>query len=578
MRKIALLCVLGLCVFALESNEGDAVIESKPCTDFDVFSTQNALMTQITQAKKNGDWTTYHRLLEEYEYQLPVQEHDVPDVIQLKPVDDYPMMRWNGDVVIYSGIVNYNSWAMSSDIDDEAISVDLHRGDTLRAAVACEDSALRVFASYDNGMTWSFTNGFYQSGFAAVEPEIVPGGNNGYYHVFCRFTSGNGNVYSVTYDASGSVVHSAWIESSDDTVHNYSVCSDRADYSTGYWLYCAYHQGLGGAGLDGIFFSRSMNQGETWEPPGQLQFAGSGFPDLCYSSDEYVYEAYMYQQGNDKGINTRRSDDFGDTWFGSVNVQEDTSSKMGPQIAASHDGTNDAWVIWPKRNDANPNNDYGLQWAWSMDSGATWSGIGWPGSTVDYQDVLPSISVHNGSHDSLYVPYVTFVKGYYDWSNPITFTFYWRTSDSSWSTAESYNDSTPEYTRPAQTWEAPGIPAMAYVGDGGVNVYYDAWSTCVEEEQEHVVSNVLVSTVRPNPFSRKTSIEYTLNRRENVSIKVYSALGQEVATLYSGIKENGIHVLTWSGVDNNNAQLPKGVYFLKIKTASVETTRKIVIE
>ncbi|MCK4225572.1 T9SS type A sorting domain-containing protein [candidate division WOR-3 bacterium] len=562
MRKFILSCLLFAFVFGSQATEKRIIevqkevkeIKTKISTERDISPTTEPLIGQI-----------------------PVREDDFPEIIEGNPEDD-PAFRWGFDKVIYTGDVAYNPWAMTLNIDDEAISVDYIGGDTVRAAIACVDSAVRVYRSNDNGVTWVYENYYYASAAAFYEPEIITG-PNGYYHVFARYGGNNGGIFVRTYNRSGSVVSSAWIENSSDTVKNYSVCSDRVD-NLSYKLYLAYHKGLPGAGQlgDGIFMTRSLDYGANWETHVQEGYNGSGFPDLAYGKSGEVYMSFLaHFTNNEKAIRVTRSTDYGATWPNPhTTIQQDTVIKQGPQIVAAHDGSGDVWMIWPIRNE-NTNQDYGLRWSWSTDAGVNWTPYTVVNSFANWNEVLPSIAIWDGYNTSYDDPYVTFIKSYYDWTNPSVNTFYWDDGSSAWSGDTTYNDSVPTFTRPIQTWVYPGggAPAIAYVGDDGVNVYFDSWSMSGVEEEEPLSGKELF--IRPNPFSRTTLIQYSLPTRSNVSIKGYNALGQEVVTLFNGVKESGSHELEWYGVDNNGVALPRGIYFLRIETALANASEKVVI-
>ena len=65
----------------------------------------------------------------------------------------------------------------------------------------------------------------------------------------------------------------------------------------------------------------------------------------------------------------------------------------------------------------------------------------------------------------------------------------------------------------------------------------------------------------PNPFNPSTTIQYDLPKQSLVTLKIYSMLGQEVATLVDGIMEAGYQHVIWNGLHNNIAS---GVYFYRI--------------
>jgi hypothetical protein len=76
----------------------------------------------------------------------------------------------------------------------------------------------------------------------------------------------------------------------------------------------------------------------------------------------------------------------------------------------------------------------------------------------------------------------------------------------------------------------------------------------------------------PNPFNPSTTIEYSLARSGEISIKVYNVIGQEVATLAEGRKSAGVYSLTF-----NAANLPSGVYFYKYVHPEGAQTRKLLL-
>lgn len=78
----------------------------------------------------------------------------------------------------------------------------------------------------------------------------------------------------------------------------------------------------------------------------------------------------------------------------------------------------------------------------------------------------------------------------------------------------------------------------------------------------------------PNPFNPSTKIAYTVPKSGNVSLKVFNALGQEVATLFEGRKQAGSHELTFDA-----SGLTSGVYFyrLEVEDAGVSLTRKLTL-
>ena len=74
----------------------------------------------------------------------------------------------------------------------------------------------------------------------------------------------------------------------------------------------------------------------------------------------------------------------------------------------------------------------------------------------------------------------------------------------------------------------------------------------------------------PNPFNPATTIRYGLPVRTNVTLSVYNALGQRVATLVDGEQEAGLHEAKFDG-----SALASGVYFYRIQTPGFVRTMRL---
>ncbi len=75
----------------------------------------------------------------------------------------------------------------------------------------------------------------------------------------------------------------------------------------------------------------------------------------------------------------------------------------------------------------------------------------------------------------------------------------------------------------------------------------------------------------PNPFDQTTNIEFSLKEERKITVSIYNQLGEKIAIIFNGIKEKGIHQLTW---DSEN--LPSGIYFIELQTDQSTTAQKII--
>ncbi|PJA73819.1 hypothetical protein CO151_11920 [bacterium CG_4_9_14_3_um_filter_65_15] len=77
----------------------------------------------------------------------------------------------------------------------------------------------------------------------------------------------------------------------------------------------------------------------------------------------------------------------------------------------------------------------------------------------------------------------------------------------------------------------------------------------------------------PNPFNPMTSIKFSLPRELPMTLRIFNARGQEVATLIQGSTMGiGQHTVTWQGGNN-----PSGVYFYRLEAPGFVQTDKMIM-
>jgi len=118
-------------------------------------------------------------------------------------------------------------------------------------------------------------------------------------------------------------------------------------------------------------------------------------------------------------------------------------------------------------------------------------------------------------------------------------------------------------SHPLYTAGSDGLPV------GALHIY--GLTVGVEEDTEMPLIFGL-SPNYPNPFNPTTTIEFTLTRRSEVSLKIYSLLGEEVATLANGNREAGVHRVTF-----NAANLPSGMYFCRMTAGATSQVQKMLL-
>ena len=74
----------------------------------------------------------------------------------------------------------------------------------------------------------------------------------------------------------------------------------------------------------------------------------------------------------------------------------------------------------------------------------------------------------------------------------------------------------------------------------------------------------------PNPFNNDNFLNFTMNSREEVIIKVYDMTGKELMILSDGFMNEGEHTIKWSP-----ANLQSGTYFYSIQIGDLKSYQEI---
>jgi hypothetical protein len=76
----------------------------------------------------------------------------------------------------------------------------------------------------------------------------------------------------------------------------------------------------------------------------------------------------------------------------------------------------------------------------------------------------------------------------------------------------------------------------------------------------------------PNPFNPSTKIVFQIPESENVSLKIYDVLGNEIASLLNEEKSPGKYEIEF-----NASHLSSGIYFYTLRTGTFINTKKMIL-
>jgi hypothetical protein len=143
------------------------------------------------------------------------------------------------------------------------------------------------------------------------------------------------------------------------------------------------------------------------------------------------------------------------------------------------------------------------------------------------------------------------------------------------------------YTYTYEVWNVGGAPPeTTYLGwypnePGLLDWEYSALGCCIGgvpggDDPKADRAQGLIS-VMPNPAVGTITVEFTVPRREQVSISVYDVQGRMVRSVFAANAEPGLHKTLWDGRDSSGRRVAPGLYILRMKMESSTDAQKIVI-
>jgi hypothetical protein len=82
---------------------------------------------------------------------------------------------------------------------------------------------------------------------------------------------------------------------------------------------------------------------------------------------------------------------------------------------------------------------------------------------------------------------------------------------------------------------------------------------------------------QPNPFNPITQISYQISEAGDVTLTIYSALGQQVRHLVQTHQKPGDYRLSWDGKDEHGRNVSSGIYLYRLVIGNFAQTRQMIL-
>jgi len=81
----------------------------------------------------------------------------------------------------------------------------------------------------------------------------------------------------------------------------------------------------------------------------------------------------------------------------------------------------------------------------------------------------------------------------------------------------------------------------------------------------------------PNPFNPSTTLAFSLDKRQQVSLKIYDMKGRLVNTVVNGILAQGEHRMVWNAVESSGRRVASGVYYAVLQGERIRLSQKMIL-
>lgn len=98
-----------------------------------------------------------------------------------------------------------------------------------------------------------------------------------------------------------------------------------------------------------------------------------------------------------------------------------------------------------------------------------------------------------------------------------------------------------------------------------------SWAAPTDQPADEHTTEYVLTSAYPNPFNTSTTFKLTVKKEQQVTVAVYSALGQQVKSLYDGrMRANEEKSFTFDAEG-----LPTGIYLYQVKGDNFRIARQV---
>ncbi len=92
---------------------------------------------------------------------------------------------------------------------------------------------------------------------------------------------------------------------------------------------------------------------------------------------------------------------------------------------------------------------------------------------------------------------------------------------------------------------------------------------------QQIPSKYVLLSNFPNPFNSITTVQFNLNKKAHITLKIYDIQGRQVQTIYDFKNRAGEYKVNWNGTNSMGQQVSTGIYILRMLVKSKHDVQQI---
>lgn len=101
--------------------------------------------------------------------------------------------------------------------------------------------------------------------------------------------------------------------------------------------------------------------------------------------------------------------------------------------------------------------------------------------------------------------------------------------------------------------------------------------TSLSNSDNNYPKNFKLSQNYPNPFNPNTTIRYSINSPDEVSIRIYDVSGQLIKEIIENRNQSGEYQVIWDGKNNFGESVSSGTYFYQLVIDNHSEAKKMIL-